>query len=51
MKIKTGKFNKCFGFLPTLYLIWIKTSKGTIYYLQSGWAFWFIQITINKYDR
>ena len=51
MKIKTGKLRECFAFLPTLNLNWIETSKGVIYYLQLGWAFWYIQLTINKFIK
>lgn len=48
MKIKTGKLKECFVFLPALHLSWIETPKGTIYYLQLGWIFWYIQITISN---
>lgn len=51
MRIKIGKLRECFAFLPTLHLNWIETPKGMIYYLQLGWAFWYIQITINKFIK
>ena len=51
MTIKIGKFKECFAFLPALHLNWSETSKGTIYYLQLGWAFWYIQIIINKFIK
>lgn len=47
MKIKTGKLRECFAFLPSLNLNWVRTSKGTIYILQFGWLYWYIQIQSN----
>lgn len=51
MTIKIGKLTECFAILPTLNLNWFKTSKGTIYYLQLGWIFWYIDITMNKFIK
>ena len=51
MEIKTGKLVECIAFLPSLYLNWIETSKGMIFYLQLGWIFWYIEITVNKFIK
>lgn len=50
MKIKTGKLIECFAFLPSLNLSWVRTCRGTIYILQFGWLYWYIQVT-SKLDK
>ena len=51
MKITVGKLAECFAFLPSLNLSWIRTSIGTIYFLQFGWLYWYIQVQQDFYKK
>jgi len=44
MKIKAGKLRECVAFLPSLNLSWVRTFKETIYIIQFGWLYWYIEV-------
>ena len=44
MKIKKGRLNECFAFIPSLDLSWVRTHKGHIYILSLAWLYWYIEI-------
>ena len=48
MEIKFGKLIECIAISPNLNLSWVKFSKGTIYYIQFAWLFWYITFATKK---
>lgn len=48
MEIDCGRLIECFAITPSVNLSWVKTTKGTLYYFQVAWGFWYIQLIFSK---